>query len=311
MDARSVEDAAHCSAYLLEAEKAFDAQQWQHAKDLYTHAIRYADSAAWIILKRAICNFRVDEYYETISDTGKVLKIESDNIFALEIRGRSYYLLGEYDSAMNHYRQGLKFDPEHEGCKNAYRNLKKYLGIISKGDAAFRSENFAEVIKQYTQLLKSDSKLLLLRANLDLSVAYLKQSKLSEARQCADEALRVDPSNPQGYRRLADVEIEDEKFDEAIRLLKDADQRLGGNQEIQEDIRRAEAALKQSKQKDYYKILGVSRSANLKAIKKAYRALALEWHPDKHTGEEEKAKAEAKFQSIAEAYEVLSDPEKR
>ena len=212
---------------------------------------------------------------------------------------------------MNHYRQGLKFDPEHEGCKNAYRSLKKYQGLISKGDAAFRSENFAEVVKQYTALLKSDSKLLSMRANLDLSVAYRKLSKLVEARQCANDAIRIDPNNPGGYRRLADVEIEEEKFEEAIRLLKDADQRLGGNQEIQEDIRRAEAALKQSKQKDYYKILGVSRSANLKAIKKAYRALALEWHPDKHTGEEEKSKAEAKFQAIAEAYEVLSDPEKR
>lgn len=212
---------------------------------------------------------------------------------------------------MNHYRQGLKFDPEHEGCKSAYRNLKKYQGMINKGDAAFQSENFAEVVKQYTQLVKSDSKLLVMRANLDLSVAYRKLGKTDEARKCANEALRIDPQNPEGYRRLADIDIEEEKYEEAIRTLKDADQRLGGNQEIQDDIRRAEAALKQSKQKDYYKILGVSRSANLKAIKKAYRALALEWHPDKHTGEEEKAKAEAKFQLIAEAYEVLSDPEKR
>ncbi|CAE7382365.1 P58IPK [Symbiodinium microadriaticum] len=76
-------------------------------------------------------------------------------------------------------------------------------------------------------------------------------------------------------------------------------------------MRRAEAALKQSKQKDYYKILGVPRSADKKAIKKSYRELALQWHPDKHSGEEEKEKAEVKFQLIAEAYEVLSDDEKK
>jgi len=94
VDARSIDDAVHCSAYLRDAEKAFEAQQWQHAKELYTHAIRYADAAAWILLKRAICNFNIEEHYETISDTGKVLKLEADNIFALEMRGRSYYLLG-------------------------------------------------------------------------------------------------------------------------------------------------------------------------------------------------------------------------
>ena len=68
--------------------------------------------------------------------------------------------------------------------------------------------------------------------------------------------------------------------------------------------------MKQSKQKDYYKALGVPRNAKIKEIKKAYREQALIWHPDKHQGEEEKAAAELKFQLVAEAYEVLGDDEK-
>lgn len=68
-------------------------------------------------------------------------------------------------------------------------------------------------------------------------------------------------------------------------------------------------ALKQSKEKNYYKILGVARTANQKEIKKAYRDLALKWHPDKNT--DNKEEAEAKFQDIGEAYEVLSDKELR
>ncbi|XP_016378826.1 dnaJ homolog subfamily B member 2-like isoform X2 [Sinocyclocheilus rhinocerous] len=60
---------------------------------------------------------------------------------------------------------------------------------------------------------------------------------------------------------------------------------------------------------DYYDVLGVSRNASPDDIKKAYRKLALRWHPDKNP--DNKEEAEKKFKEIAEAYEVLSDTSKR
>ncbi|MBT8330530.1 MAG: DnaJ domain-containing protein [Desulfofustis sp.] len=59
---------------------------------------------------------------------------------------------------------------------------------------------------------------------------------------------------------------------------------------------------------DYYKILGVGKNADSDEIKKAYRKLALKYHPDKNSGNKE---YEAKFKEMSEAYAVLSDPEKR
>src|SRR5579872_4778435 len=58
---------------------------------------------------------------------------------------------------------------------------------------------------------------------------------------------------------------------------------------------------------DYYKILGVNKSATDQEIKSAYRKLALQYHPDRNKTKE----AEAKFKEVTKAYEVLSDSQKR
>src|SRR5690349_25063462 len=60
--------------------------------------------------------------------------------------------------------------------------------------------------------------------------------------------------------------------------------------------------------KDYYKILGLEKGASADDIKKAFRKLAVKYHPDKNPGDK---KAEEKFKEVNEANEILGDPEKR
>src|SRR5216683_8330674 len=63
-----------------------------------------------------------------------------------------------------------------------------------------------------------------------------------------------------------------------------------------------------STKRDYYEVLGVAREADAEEIKRSYRKLAMQYHPDRNVGD---AESEQKFKEAAEAYEVLRDPEKR
>jgi len=126
--------------------------------------------------------------------------------------------------------------------------------------------------------------------------------------EIAQNLLEVDDESADGYVLLGEVQLAAEKFEDAVRTYKQ------GYEETEDDvfkekIQQAEAALKQSKTKNYYKILGVPRNADSKEIKKAYKKLAILYHPDKNMDNQEEA--QKKFQEVAEANEVLSDDELR
>ncbi|KAF7776504.1 hypothetical protein Agabi119p4_4897 [Agaricus bisporus var. burnettii] len=96
-----------------------------------------------------------------------------------------------------------------------------------------------------------------------------------------------------------------EEYDEAVRVFEKAFEASGrSDRNIHSRLQKAQKLLKQSKQKDYYKVLGVSRDADEKTIRKAFRQAAKSAHPDK-------GGSEAKMSTINEAYEVLTDPELR
>ncbi|KAG6877675.1 hypothetical protein C0992_009500 [Termitomyces sp. T32_za158] len=96
-----------------------------------------------------------------------------------------------------------------------------------------------------------------------------------------------------------------QEWEEAVQVLSKAFEKSGqSNRDIHSRLQRAQKLLKQSKQKDYYKVLGVSRDADDRTIKKAFRMAAKKAHPDKGGSED-------KMAAVNEAYEVLINPELR
>lgn len=84
------------------------------------------------------------------------------------------------------------------------------------------------------------------------------------------------------------------------------------NYEAKKGLEEAKKKEKEAKKKDYYKVLELEKGANENQIRKAYKLLALKWHPDKNRqNDAQREMAEKKFKEINEAYEVLSDPKKK
>lgn len=136
--------------------------------------------------------------------------------------------------------------------------------------------------------------------------------KPEKARQYCDEALRLNPHSIPAIISKAKRLINTESFDEAIRLLEKANEEAEGaseDQRILKTLQDAQTALRRSKTKDYYKVLGVDREANQREIKKAHRKMTKQYHPDKYRGSLTPEAIQTKMSAINEAYEVLSDPE--
>jgi DnaJ family protein C protein 3 len=100
-------------------------------------------------------------------------------------------------------------------------------------------------------------------------------------------------------------------WDDAVRHAHRAADLDRGSHDARDLSQRADAALKQSKMKDFFRTLVLPSHADDGAIKRAYRPAARQWHPDMAKSDDERTAFELKFRDIAEAYDVLSDADKR
>merc|ERR1711991_49613 len=319
-DVSMLEQAMHCKNAISHGDEYYRRKEWSQAIEQLSIAIRHADNAPSLLYKRAVSSFHVGDTYEAIADSGKILKIEGDNLSALELRGNCYYVLNELDMAMNHYRKALKYDPEHKGCKDGYRLVKKVQGLLSKVDKAIEAGEHEIVVGHLLNLLSIDPEhqYIVPICNIKLADAYRELKRFNDAKTCVQKAIDDDArrgmQNSAYHLAMGRIHMDCGEYEIALSQFSKAHEIDGSeNREIREEIHKAEVAIKRSKQKDHYKTLGVSRKAKQREIKKAYRDLALRWHPDKHAddSEQEKERATIEFQKIAEAYEVLSDEERR
>lgn len=126
------------------------------------------------------------------------------------------------------------------------------------------------------------------------------------------EALTLIPDSLPGLLSKAQRQLDASEYEAAIQTLNQAKEHHPSAEEIAQMLQTAHVQLKRSQTKDYYKVLNVDNDADERTIKRQYRAMTKQFHPDKTAAQGvPKEQAEKKMADINEAYEVLSDPELR
>merc|ERR1712183_491165 len=300
---------------LTDSQQAYQAKDYRKSLWCLDKTLEVATHSSTIKTSRAECLAFLGRYAEASETANSVLQIDNMNADAIYVRGLCLYYEDNVDRAFSHFTQVLRFAPDHVRAKEIYKKAKSLKAKKEEGNAAFKAGNLDEAYKLYSEALLIDPCNRSTNAKLHFNRATV-AAKLKKTGECltdCDKALELDPNYTKAALRRAKCYMETEQYEEAIRDYERILKSDKSNMEYRQLLQEAKLELKKSKRKDYYKILGVEKSANDDEIKKAYRKRAMVHHPDRHSSasEDEKKDAEKKFKEIGEAYGVLSDPKKR
>ncbi|EJD00714.1 TPR-like protein [Fomitiporia mediterranea MF3/22] len=301
-----------------------------------TEALRIASHSGDLRELRADCALSSSDVQQAVGDLVRLthLRPASSALF-LRVAQLAYFLLPPSPQAASALKQCLHFDPDSAKCAKMHKKLKKFDKDFEKLNAlreandwrglvthlfgsnaketppgsGFAAQFDAEVAKvevpsNITPLRTSERRKDVVRA---LCVAYVRLEQPKRSEWWCEELLRFEGNaeDIDGLVGRAEMMMVNEKWEEAVRTFEKAFELSGrSNQDIMKRLQKAQRLLKQSRQKDYYKVLGVPRDADERTIKKAYRKAAKTAHPDKGGSED-------KMAAVNEAYEVLSNPELR
>ncbi|CAL4971892.1 unnamed protein product [Urochloa decumbens] len=304
---------------LLQAQNSLQSAYGQFDSGDFSKVLEYINKIVLVFspgclkakLLKAKALLALKDYSSVISETGFILKEDEDNLDALLLRGRAYYYLADHDVASRHYQKGLRLDPEHSDLKKAYFGLKNLLKKTKSAEDNAAKGKLRVSAEDYKTALAMDPDHTAYNVHLYLGLCktLVKLGRGKEAISSCTEALNIDSDLVDALTQRGEAKLLSEDWEGAVQDLKEAAQKSPQDMGIREALMRAEKQLKLSKRKDWYKILGISKTASAAEIKRAYKKLALQWHPDKNVDNREEA--ENMFREIAAAYEVLGDEDKR
>lgn len=328
-----IEESQRCINQYDIAMNLVDSGKCGQAKPIIDELLEIAPYDNKLNLGLAQCAFHSGEWQEVLTYTANILRADPQNLDILLLRGKAYYQLGEKDLALKHYKSGLKSDPGHKAIKKEFKKIKKIYRILDNAEKEMKALKWRDALTSYASVLDIDPP-----NNRLISFVYINRCKCATRLRnqkknvtdddgeeqvfemnnkirmaLCDEGKKMNPDDGDAYFYAGKAFKEMKKWDEAVANFKTAISKNQGNREYQEELQQAEFEKKKANRKDYYGILGVSKHASPRELKKGFRKCGMEHHPDKvkHKKEAERDYHEAMFKECVEAHDFLSDPEIR
>ncbi|XP_030765296.1 dnaJ homolog subfamily C member 7 [Sitophilus oryzae] len=300
--------------YDQEAAKALEVKDFRKVVYCMDRCLDEAPTCERFKLTKAECLAILGRYQESQEIANDILHFNKGSADAIFVRGLCLYYEDNIEKAFNHFQQVLRLAPDHAKAMEQYKKAKQLKKKKEDGNESFKLCKFLEAVKLYTEALEIDplNKKTNAKLYFNRATALSRLTKPKDAIKDCTAALNLDDTYLKALLRRAKCYMDIGEYEDAVRDYEKAC-KMDKSRENKRLLQEAKLALKKSKRKDYYKILGVERNANEDEIKRAYKKRALVHHPDRHANatDAEKKEQEKKFKEIGEAYGILSDAKKK
>jgi len=247
----------------------------------------------------------------------ELIKRDGNAAEAYVLRAMALMYSSDLDQARKHLREALRLDPDHPEGGRVLKRVRKLEQHVGEGKAAYNARNFEAALDNFSAAIAAaDSPQhapLSATLHAERASTHLRLRQYEQALRDSTVALYAQDDCKSAWVTKAAALQALGHHEQALRELEPIMGSLGQDAQISGAYNRAQFEVRKARRPDYYALLQVPSVASTLEIKGAYKARALECHPDKMAGasEQEARAAEATFKELGDALEMLSDDFKR
>ncbi|ESL11048.1 hypothetical protein TRSC58_01211 [Trypanosoma rangeli SC58] len=326
-----LQDLHHYTAAWLPLREKFEAHKHAagaiNANDYKTCVLllhdmirKFARDNVGLRLQRAECALACGDNQAASEELKYVVQKEPQNLEAMALAARAYRALGATEQARAELRRCLVLDPEYAPCAQLQKLVRGQIRVTKAVTTALEEKNYKRAQQHIDEAENLEEnppyreQLLLWRCAVAVGLRDTEKG-LSVCEEAIAFLGAENPASFDVHLQKVDIYLMQDDLKGAEQQLQHARRLQPNNERLHEYMQKIENLRRVEGRKDYYKILGIKKTADASEVRRAYRHLAKTLHPDKLRSQElsaaERQKADERFRDINEAKEILLDEKKR